>query len=223
MTPLDTTEMEPYDQEVTRAQADTILGQLPEGGSVLDLGCGIGRVARLFGDRAEVIGVDRDEGTLAAFEEATGGETHLVDFAVNCDALPSGAFDGVLLLGNILMEIVDMRVARDLFEAISARLKPGGFLAIDDFPISLWEEITEGNWCTGLDEDESMQMIWEPGEPVFVLRRGSQVDPDCWVPRESDRRFRLWSLGALELMGSCVGLGGPVHHPEGRLMLMKRL
>ena len=223
MSGFDPVDQEPYDEVASAAQAETILGHLKQDSSVLDLGCGIGRVARLIAGTVKIIGVDRDTEILTEFAEVTGCETLHLDFAADPDALPLESFDGVLLLGNTMMEIIDPLVARAVFEAIGRRLKPGGFLAIDDFPVTLWEEITEGNWGTGMDEDGSMQMIWEPGEPVFVLRRGDEVDPDCWEPGDSDRRFRLWSLGDMRLLGSLAGLDGPFHDPEGRLLVMNRI
>ena len=223
MNAFDPFDQAPYDEDVSGAQAEAILACLPAGASVIDLGCGIGRVARLLSDQVGIIGVDRDPEVLAAFAEATGSETRLLDFTTDPEGLPTGSFDAVLFLGNTMMEIVDPMVARSVFMSIAQRLKPGGFLAIDDFPITLWEELTEGNWGTGIDDDGSMQMIWEPGEPVFVLRRGEEVDAECWTPQGSDRRFRLWSMGELRLLGSLAGLDGPTSSPGGGLLLMNRI
>ena len=223
MNTFDPFDQAPYDEEASEAQAEAILEHLPTGASVIDLGCGIGRVARRICEQVGIIGIDRDPNVLAAFEKATGSESRLLDFATDPDGLPDGLFDAVLFLGNTMMEIVDPMVAQGVFQAIGGRLKPGGFLAIDDFPITLWEELTEGNWGTGMDDEQSMQMIWEPGEPVFVLRRDDEVDTECWVPRASDRRFRLWSLGELRLLGSAAGLDGPTPLSGGGLLVMKHI
>ena len=223
MNTFDQFDQMPYDEEISEAQAEAILQQLPIGASVIDLGCGIGRVARRMCGQVGIIGIDRDPKVLASFAKATGSETRLLDFTTDPDGLPDGMFDAVLLLGNTMMEIVDPLVALAVFKAIGRRLKPGGFLAIDDFPLSFWEELTEGNWGTGMDDEQSMQMIWEPGEPVFVLRRDDEVDAECWEPRASDRRFRLWSLGELRLLGSSAGLDGPTALSGRGLLVMNHI
>ena len=71
MNPFDQTETEPYDELVTHAQAETILELASSGSRVLDLGCGIGRVARHLSADLELVGVDRHSGVLEEFSKVT--------------------------------------------------------------------------------------------------------------------------------------------------------
>ena len=223
MNPFDQTETEPYDELVTQAQAEAILELASSGNRVMDLGCGIGRVARHLSSDLELLGIDRHAGVLEEFSKVTdGARTHQLDFMVEPSGMPDGPFHGVMLLGNTFMEMVDPIEALSFLREIANRLEPDGFFAIDDFPCTLWDEVAVGNWCTGIDEDESMQLIWQGGDPIFILRRGTEVDPDSWSPRPEDSRFRLWSMGELRLLASLAGLESPVHDPPGHLLVMKR-
>ena len=93
---------------------------------------------------------------------------------------------------------------------------------MDDCPHEYWPELTEGNWQSGLAEDGAAQLVWAPGDSVFSLRCGTAVDPDCWEPRDGDRRLRLWSVGALDLLAALAGLSAS-SRPVGEGLLIMHL
>ena len=192
---FDADDQSPYDEKTTRAQAEEIAAALPIDARILDLGCGTGRVARHLPGDMRLEGVDRNSDVLKEYARHTNGDTHQLDLVGGGDNLPNGPFDAVIMLGNTLMEIADPVSGFRLFQEISRRLSPEGMFVIDDFPITGWHEVAIGHWRDGIDEAGEMQMVWEDGNPVFTLRRGSAVDPDNWVIAQEERRYRLWSLG----------------------------
>lgn len=216
-------DQQPYDHLASAAQAEAVVALLPKRSRVLDLGCGVGRVASQFGTQVELVGVDRDEKVLSVYEEQTGGATVCLDVVSSMGDLPAGPFDAVLMLGNTLMEITQPLDAYRLFEEVAERLAEGGSFVIDDFSVDLWRDVSEGLWCNGIDESGFMQMVWAEGDPVFTLRYGDDVDPDSTNIRAGERRFRLYSVGELRLFCALNGLAPPTHDPAGHVMTMERV
>ncbi len=215
----------PYDEAETLAQVEGVKGRLIRGPSrVLDLGCGTGRIAQHLSRAGHAVtGVDRVSRHRSDFEGATDAKATFVvgDFssAEGCRMLPTGPFDAILLLGNTLALIREPRIVRDLFQALAERLDPEGVLVYDDFSISSWAELASGNWGEGISEDGTMQMIWIPGEPEFVLRSGAEVDPDCEEPRPGERVLRIWSMAELNDAAELAGLTVGGHDPAASMIV----
>lgn len=111
-------------------EADLVESLLRDSGgtSVLDAGCGTGRVAiELAGRGFAVVGVDADAPMLAAAKskapQLNWVEADLADMG---SAVP-GPFDLVLLAGNVMIFLEPGTEARTL-AALAARLAPGGLL-----------------------------------------------------------------------------------------------
>jgi SAM-dependent methyltransferase len=111
-------------------EADLVESLLRESGgtSVLDAGCGTGRVAiELAGRGFSVVGVDADAPMLAAARSKAPNlgwvEADLADLG---SAVP-GPFDLALLAGNVMIFLAPGTEARTL-AALAARLAPGGLL-----------------------------------------------------------------------------------------------
>jgi SAM-dependent methyltransferase len=88
---------------------DFFVQHIPEGARVLDIGCGVGAVARSIATRVkgcEVVGVDRDDGRLA--EARASKNPNNLSFVKTdvCDSLPDGPWQAVLL-SNVLEHIED--------------------------------------------------------------------------------------------------------------------
>lgn len=224
-------EHQPHDHERSKAQIEAVLTQLgPESQRVLDLGCGAGRIMLpMVRAGHEVVGLDLDDKAIMICQQALDAADVAADRArlVQADFLSTwpdlgGAFDAVCLLGNTIMTIVGVDAAIDLLGRICRSLKPAGMLLIDDCPFDFCPELTEGNWINGLSEEGGTQLIWDTGDLVFTLRLGDEVDTNCWRLRDGDRRFRLWTMGCLDLATRLAGLSAPIRDAGGGLLIMRR-
>ena len=229
MTDHETLDHMPYDPEETSLQVTGIIELLSEDRArILDLGCGNGRIAAplldsVGADRIELVGVDSDAGVEESFRSATNGKADfLVGDLLDESALPAGPFDLILVLGNLLMTVLEPALLRDCFSSITKRLSPGGCLVIDDFTEGGWAEIAAGRWADGIDESGSVQMVWIPGNPEFVVRMGPEVDPGSTRPEPGERILRLWSRRELDDAASLAGLGRGRHQSEHLLSVHGR-
>jgi SAM-dependent methyltransferase len=149
-------------------EADLVESLLLESGgtSVLDAGCGTGRVAiELAGRGFSVVGVDADAPMLAAAKSKAPDlcwvEADLADLG---SAVP-GPFDLALLAGNVMIFLEPGTEARTL-AALAARLAPGGLLVAgfsvraDRLPLERYDRLAAD---AGL-EPVSRWATWD-GEP----------------------------------------------------------
>ena len=221
----------PHDQSRSDAQIKGLLRVLranPQRGAkrIMDLGCGDGRVlVSLAKAGHRMIGVDRDGGALRqclrALEQS-GASADLIEADFTDPALDFPHCDAVLCLGNTFMLMADVHAAADLLIRVRRALRPGGFFAIDDIPHDCRPELTEGNWRNGISRDGSMQLVWQPGDSVFAIRRGRKVDRKSWTPRRGDRLLRMWCEGSLALVAKLAKLSAPARLPKAGLILMSR-
>lgn len=114
----------------TKAE-QALLDTLPGAGSVLDIGCGAGRISLwLAGDGYTVTGVDVSEGLLSAARELAAARRAQVDFiAVEGTILPfpDGTFD--VLIGFKLLCYIPTRPLRQAYlRELHRVLKRGGTL-----------------------------------------------------------------------------------------------
>lgn len=97
--------------------------------TVLDAGCGTGRVAIELARRgAAPIGVDRDPDLLAAARAKAPGLRWVAADLVDLGAVvPSGSVDLAVLAGNVLI-FVDPATERAVLGAVAATVRPGGLV-----------------------------------------------------------------------------------------------
>lgn len=230
----------PLDDDTALMQLEAVLERFAGAdGWIVDLGCGDGRLALpLARAGARVLAIDHDPEALAAIEQRRSSESlsgELVTMKADLQHLTAdlirehtlGTIEGALCLGHTFMLLHDPLDALNLLRVIRSLLGEGGFLAVDDFPVDLWYEVSEGNWQSGIAEMEAAdgsgtelwQMVWKPGDPVIALRRGEEVDADEIEILPSDRLHRLYSMGELRLLAACSGFGEPKRLPGEGLIL----
>lgn len=110
---------------------------LPAGGSVLDLGCGTGRLAEPLAALGHpVTGVDNEPEMLAELSLATGVYADLTTLD-----LPS-RFDAVLLMSHLVNDADQAQVARGL-QVVRDHLRDDGFAIVERHPPGWVDSCTE--------------------------------------------------------------------------------
>jgi ubiquinone/menaquinone biosynthesis C-methylase UbiE len=168
---------------------EDLAGRLPDGASVLDLGCGNGaKTARLAG-RFEVVGVDISEEQLRLARAAVPGATFVqADFA-ELD-VPAESLDAVTAFYSIVHVPRDQHP--ELFAKIQRWLKPGGlFLASLSHlggPGRTEEWLGVEMFFSGFDSETNSRLVREAGFELLI-------DELVWMREpEGDSAF-LWVLG----------------------------
>ncbi len=172
--------------------------ELTEGsGSVLDLGCGIGRVARhLARQGRRVLGVEIDPALAADLNRLSGDETvaAVAGSATELIALDLGRdrFE-TIIAPQQLLHIVGGEVSRQsLIDGVKERLAPGGLAA---FAISEW--IVEESRAVDVLPDVREIGHWvyasrpiaveDTGDSLTVIRLRQAVAPDGALEESHDR------------------------------------
>lgn len=155
-------------------EAAFVAALAPPGSSVLDAGCGTGRVGIELARRGyDVVGVDSDPSMLAVAREAAPSLTwRLEDLAALGD---DAAYDVVVAAGNVVV-FLSPGTEQDVVRRLAAALRPGGLLVCgwqtdrlaratwDDWaadaglePVARWatwdaEPFTDdATWCVSVD------------------------------------------------------------------------
>ena len=187
---------------------------------VLDLGCGVGRVALPLADAGrQVVGLDSDPDFVAEFNRQAGdGPTRaFVGDALELDD-PSGplgreTFDRVIAPQNLVQIVGEGAERLRLFEAIRNRLAPGGRVAItfiEDLPehsmqIPPQPEVFEFDGWTYSSLSVSLEA--EPGA-ITLHRLRQRIAPDGEVrTSEAETRFTRVSAVGIEAGLLAAGLG----------------
>ena len=159
---------------------------LPQGGRVLDLGCGSGRDSLAFLKAG--FKVDAMDGS-AAMAKAASELTGLpVVHALFVEYEPQGTYDGVWACSSLL------HVPADDLPTVIAKyagaLKPGGIFYLS-FKLGKHNGMRNGRWFTDLDVPAFQALI----EMVPALRIDRmEITPDARPGRESEKWLNAWCM-----------------------------
>ncbi|MBT4584396.1 MAG: class I SAM-dependent methyltransferase [Phycisphaerae bacterium] len=204
----------PMEEELSKAQIKEVLSLLGDSPKrVLDIGCGNGRLLvpiALAGH--DITGIDIDPEAISSCAAVCADadiDAKLIDGNV-FELLPTNdPFDVIICCGNTFMLFADIHQGVQLLQICRESLHDDGIVIIDDIPRDLWPEIAEGRWCNGVNDENTLQLVWSRNDSVFTIREGDQVEPDNWELGEDDRIMRLWTMGELELAARLSDLSPP--------------
>ena len=118
--------------ESIHGEADLVDSLLPRGGSVLDAGCGTGRVAIELARRGHhVVGVDLDPAMLGLARDKAPDlawiQGDLSDVVVSDDGGERRLFDAAIAAGNVMI-FLERGTEAAVVANLAAHLRPGGVL-----------------------------------------------------------------------------------------------
>jgi cyclopropane fatty-acyl-phospholipid synthase-like methyltransferase len=168
---------------------EDLAARLPDGASVLDLGCGNGAKTERLARRFEVVGVDISEEQLRLARAQAPGATFVQSDFAELD-VPAESLDAVTAFYSFVH--VPREQHADLFARIKRWLKPGGlFLASLSHlggPGRTEEWLGVEMFFSGFDAETNSRLVREAGFELLV-------DELVWMREpEGDAAF-LWVLG----------------------------
>ncbi|MFF0469884.1 class I SAM-dependent methyltransferase [Micromonospora zamorensis] len=136
------------------------LADLADGGPVLELAIGTGRVALPLAERGLTVhGVEASEEMVAQLRAKPGGDQIPVVIADMADVPVKGEFRLAYLVFNTLFNLVDAERQADCFRNVARVLSPGGAFVIETFVPDPRD----------FDSDEQVQ-VWSVTEDSATIR-----------------------------------------------------
>jgi cyclopropane fatty-acyl-phospholipid synthase-like methyltransferase len=170
----------------TLTALEDLAGRLPQGSTVLDLGCGAGvPVTQWLARRFTVTGVDVSERQIQLARENVPGAT-LIRASMTAVEFPSEAFDAVVAFHSIIH--IPRTEQPMLVRRIHGWLRPGGaFLAT--WAVQAWEGAEENwegwgaqMWWSHYDQETNLRMLQEAGFRIETAEtRSSGGETWLWV------------------------------------------
>jgi len=216
----------PMEAQQSAAQIKEIIALLGDDAKrIVDVGCGDGRIlVPLAVAGHEVIGIDVDAKAMRACasscEQADVDATLLEGNLFDLLPLPEPV-DAIVCCGQTFMLLHDVDEAVRALQLFRESLHDGGLVVLDDIPGDLWPEVVHGRWANGVNEEESLQLVWAHNDAVFAIREGEQVDAESWELRDGDQRVRLWTMGAIRMAAQLADLSAPVVPVAGAILVMR--
>ena len=109
------------------------------------------------------------------------------------DVLPlSEPVDVIVCCGQTFMLLWNVDDGVNALQLFKRSLRKGGMIIIDDIPGDLWPEVANGGWSNGVNEEETLQLVWAKNDAVFTIREGEQVDAESWELKKNDRNVSVF-------------------------------
>ena len=167
---------------------DEFVSGIPEGGRILDLGCGSGRDSKAFLDKGyDVVSVDGSEELAKIASKYIGREVICTTFQ---DYEPKGEFDGIWACASLLhltkKEIVPV------MKKLAVALKNGGTFYVS-FKYGDFSGDRNGRFFTDLTEDSFRELIAEV--PGLKIQR-QFITGDARPGRETEKWLNVFLIRA---------------------------
>ena len=160
--------------------------RLPEGGRVLDLGCGSGRDSLAF--LRAGFAVDALDGSEQMVKAASGLTGLPVAHATFSDYEPQGPYDGIWACSSLLH--VPAAELAGVAAKYARALAPGGTFYLS-FKLGFHDGMRGGRWFTDLDEPALRALIAEvPGLGVDRI----DITDDVRLGRSGEKWLNAWCV-----------------------------
>jgi SAM-dependent methyltransferase len=189
------------------AAADYIASLCPEGGSVLELGIGSGRLAIPLADRGlKVHGIDGSEAMLAELARRDQDKRITAELGDFSEYTTGRRHDVVAVVLNTFFVLVDRQEQLAALTLVRDQLAPGGKFVLEAFDPAPFHAMTEEKTSMRVLDDTSIMV-----ESVVVLRDhqimiSNHAILDGGVPHTTRHIVRYAFPSELDLMSQIAGL-----------------
>ena len=160
--------------------------RLPEGGRILDLGCGSGRDSLAFLKAG--FAVDAVDGSVQMVKAASELTGLPVVHALFADYEPAGLYDGIWACSSLLH--VPAAELADVIAKYARALVPGGTFYLS-FKLGNHDGMRNGRWFTDLDEPVFRDLVAEI--PELRIER-IDVTSDVRPGRADEKWLNVWCV-----------------------------
>lgn len=177
-----------FAQDTVTAGMDAVHQQflkwIPEGGSILDLGCGSGRDSKAFLDAGyKVVMVDGSEALCKIAGELTGQKGICCLFQ---DYRTDEIFDGIWACSSLLH--LDKEDIHDVVKRLVKNLRQGGCFYMS-FKYGMFSGERNGRYFTDFTEDEIARLFTDLSELQLIDER---ITHDVRPGRENEKWLNLY-------------------------------
>jgi SAM-dependent methyltransferase len=199
-----------YDERTVLDPAPAVeflAGLVPDGGRVLELAVGTGRVAIPLAARGiDVEGIDGSAAMIERMRAKPGGASIAATVGDMADVTATGPFELVYLVFNTLFNLPSQRRQVDCFRNVGAVLAPGGLFVIECFIQDLTEFDRGQRVATRALTEDSVSMEFLSHDPVEQAITYQRVTFDAQGTTLRPLRLRYCWPSELDLMAQLAGM-----------------
>jgi SAM-dependent methyltransferase len=179
-----------YAGQLVTDEAVEVLAALADGGRVLELGVGTGRLAIPLAERGlDVTGLDASRPMLDRLEVKVGGSLVRAVEADMGAALPGGPYRLVFVAYNTLFNLASADAQQAAFTHVAEVLEPGGVFVVEAFVPTAGSDVTSGVDVRSLAADRVVLSVHRH-DPATQRAEGSYVE----LSPAGGVRLRPWAI-----------------------------
>ncbi len=193
--------------ETTTEQSVEVLADLANGGTVLELAIGTGRVALPLAARGLTVhGIEASEPMVQKLREKPGGQAIPVTIGDMADVAVDGSFDLVFLIFNTLFNLTSQEAQVRCFQNVARRLTPGGLFVVKAFLPDLHTFVDDQSVRAMQVEVDGVRLDVRKHDPVTQTIRYQRIRITSDGTRAAPLVLRYAWPSELDLMARLAGM-----------------